>query len=256
MFGICSDFGVESRLLALLGLLSFVASGLSGVLESDLKFVIALSTLSQVALCVLALSYGHFHLAWLHLVTHAVFKSLLFMLVGLVLHSFFSLQDCRFYVLPIRLVLCALGLTVASLMGLAFTSCHLSKEAFLCCYMSLVSVSVAFFLPFLLVGCSCYYSLVLLSRLVLCPFGLQLRFSGVSFHVGCLIPLLYIPFLVGSGVLGGLQLLLVALRASGCLLPFLLALFLPFMLLVSRYSRTYACLVTHLYAGKAHESAL
>nr|QDM58576.1 NADH dehydrogenase subunit 5 [Spondylus violaceus] len=68
-------------------------AGAAACYESDLKKVVALSTLSQVAVMMYCLSIGLPELSFFHLLNHAVYKALLFMSVGVVIkeHS----QDMR-----------------------------------------------------------------------------------------------------------------------------------------------------------------
>jgi NADH-ubiquinone oxidoreductase chain 5 len=71
-------------------------AGICANYETDLKKVIALSTLSQLGLIIICLSLGFVTLAYFHLLTHALFKALLFMCAGAVIHSSGESQDIRF----------------------------------------------------------------------------------------------------------------------------------------------------------------
>nr|AVN67672.1 NADH dehydrogenase subunit 5 [Symploce macroptera] len=82
-------------LLLISGLTMFMA-GLGANFEYDLKKIIALSTLSQLGLMMSILSLGFAKLAFFHLLTHALFKALLFMCAGVVIHSMKDSQDIRF----------------------------------------------------------------------------------------------------------------------------------------------------------------
>nr|WGO57776.1 NADH dehydrogenase subunit 5 [Episymploce sp.] len=82
-------------LLLISGLTMFMA-GLGANFEYDLKKIIALSTLSQLGLMMSILSMGFANLAFFHLLTHALFKALLFMCAGVVIHSMKDSQDIRF----------------------------------------------------------------------------------------------------------------------------------------------------------------
>nr|YP_010341308.1 NADH dehydrogenase subunit 5 [Stenamma megamanni]UNZ99562.1 NADH dehydrogenase subunit 5 [Stenamma megamanni] len=93
-----NKFLMESELNFILFFLSVVTmfmSGLMALIENDLKKIIALSTLSQLGLMMLILSMGSPDLAYYHLLTHAVFKSLLFMCAGVIIHSMMNVQDIR-----------------------------------------------------------------------------------------------------------------------------------------------------------------
>nr|YP_009745926.1 NADH dehydrogenase subunit 5 [Dolichosciara megumiae]QIH95784.1 NADH dehydrogenase subunit 5 [Dolichosciara megumiae] len=81
-------------LLLIAGLTMFM-SGLGANFEFDLKKIIALSTLSQLGLMMMILSMGYSKLAFFHLLTHAMFKALLFMCAGSIIHNMMNSQDIR-----------------------------------------------------------------------------------------------------------------------------------------------------------------
>nr|YP_009471355.1 NADH dehydrogenase subunit 5 [Sibylla pretiosa]AVE15492.1 NADH dehydrogenase subunit 5 [Sibylla pretiosa] len=82
--------------LLLISVLTMFMSGLGANFEYDLKKIIALSTLSQLGLMMSILSMGFADLAFFHLLTHALFKALLFMCAGMVIHNVKNFQDIRF----------------------------------------------------------------------------------------------------------------------------------------------------------------
>nr|WKU83924.1 NADH dehydrogenase subunit 5 [Doros destillatorius] len=84
-----------SQLLLLLAGLTMFMSGLGANFEFDLKKIIALSTLSQLGLMMMILSMGFYKLAFFHLLTHALFKALLFMCAGAIIHNMNNSQDLR-----------------------------------------------------------------------------------------------------------------------------------------------------------------
>lgn len=71
-------------------------AGASALFETDLKKVIALSTLRQLRVILFAVSLGIQILGLFHLYTHALFKALLFLCAGTLIHSFGHVQDLRF----------------------------------------------------------------------------------------------------------------------------------------------------------------
>nr|YP_010278736.1 NADH dehydrogenase subunit 5 [Apachyus feae]UKE80568.1 NADH dehydrogenase subunit 5 [Apachyus feae] len=83
-----------SILLVMSGLTMFMA-GLGANYEMDLKKIIALSTLSQLGFMVVILCLGFSKLAYFHLLTHALFKALLFMCAGSMIHNLSDSQDIR-----------------------------------------------------------------------------------------------------------------------------------------------------------------
>nr|ANF05065.1 NADH dehydrogenase subunit 5 [Mierspenaeopsis hardwickii] len=84
----------QTVLLLLSGLTMFMA-GLGANFEYDLKKIIALSTLSQLGVMMSILSLGYYELAFFHLLAHALFKALLFMCAGSIIHSVKDYQDIR-----------------------------------------------------------------------------------------------------------------------------------------------------------------
>lgn len=70
-------------------------AGLGACLETDLKKVIALSTLRQLGLIIIAVGIGLVKLAYFHILAHALFKALLFMCAGNIIHSRNNTQDLR-----------------------------------------------------------------------------------------------------------------------------------------------------------------
>nr|ALL97410.1 NADH dehydrogenase subunit 5 [Asiemphytus rufocephalus] len=80
----------------LISVLTMFMSGLNANFENDLKKIIALSTLSQLGLMMSILFLGFSQLAFFHLLTHALFKALLFMCAGLLIHNLMNFQDIRY----------------------------------------------------------------------------------------------------------------------------------------------------------------
>jgi len=87
--------GTEWLLAA--GSTTLVIAGLCACGEMDIKKIVALSTLSQLGVMVVGLGLALKSLCFLHLMTHAVFKALLFMRVGVGIHTVFGTQDFRSY---------------------------------------------------------------------------------------------------------------------------------------------------------------
>nr|QOQ85753.1 NADH dehydrogenase subunit 5 [Tetraclita japonica] len=88
------DFWMNDLLMVLSVLTMFMA-GLGACFEFDLKKIIALSTLSQLGLMMYSLSLGLVKVALFHLLMHALFKALLFMSAGCIIHGFKGWQDIR-----------------------------------------------------------------------------------------------------------------------------------------------------------------
>nr|YP_009339286.1 NADH dehydrogenase subunit 5 [Eulimnogammarus cyaneus]APL97176.1 NADH dehydrogenase subunit 5 [Eulimnogammarus cyaneus] len=123
-----------SILLLSVSVLTMFMAGLGAVFESDMKKVVALSTLSQLGLMIMILSMGMKELAFFHLITHAMFKSSLFMCVGFMIHSSGSAQDSRqmsSFGLSSPMLGVMLGTTNLALCGFPFLAGFYSKDAML-----------------------------------------------------------------------------------------------------------------------------
>nr|ADA69797.1 NADH dehydrogenase subunit 5 [Sphaeroma serratum] len=81
--------------LVLVGWLTTFMASVSANFETDLKKVVALSTLSQLGIMMSTLAMGFPKLAFFHLIAHAVFKALLFMCSGKIIHESGETQDSR-----------------------------------------------------------------------------------------------------------------------------------------------------------------
>nr|URH24708.1 NADH dehydrogenase subunit 5 [Parabopyrella angulosa] len=84
------------KVLLILGMITMLVASLNANFEQDLKKIVALSTLSQLGLMVISLSLGLVWITLFHLLMHAVFKALLFMCSGEVIHQVQGSQDLRF----------------------------------------------------------------------------------------------------------------------------------------------------------------
>nr|YP_010041763.1 NADH dehydrogenase subunit 5 [Ceriagrion fallax]QPB15086.1 NADH dehydrogenase subunit 5 [Ceriagrion fallax] len=120
--------------LLFIGGMTMFMSGLGANFEFDLKKIIALSTLSQLGLMMSILSMGFYNLAFFHLLTHALFKALLFMCAGVMIHNLNDCQDIRFmggliYYLPLTTsCFCVSNL---ALCGMPFLAGFYSKDLIL-----------------------------------------------------------------------------------------------------------------------------
>nr|WP_315148964.1 NADH-quinone oxidoreductase subunit L [uncultured Flavobacterium sp.] len=76
------------------GVTSLVAATI-GLVQTDIKKVLAYSTVSQLGLMFLALGFGAYEVAVFHVITHAFFKACLFLGSGSVIHGLHGEQDMR-----------------------------------------------------------------------------------------------------------------------------------------------------------------
>lgn len=130
-YPILSERDFSLGVLKCLRLFTLVIAGRVALVEVDLKKIVALSTLSQLRIILFAISICLPKVAFFHLITHAIFKSLLFLRAGVVIHRSLKWQDIRLLGknwarLPVRMSC----VTVASLSlcGMPFLRGFYSKD--------------------------------------------------------------------------------------------------------------------------------
>jgi NADH-quinone oxidoreductase subunit L len=130
--------------LAIIGTLTALAAAVSALSQSDIKRVLAYSTISQLGLMVMGIGVGAQDFALFHLLTHAVFKCGLFLAAGAVIHTLhhashssgahYDVQDLRWMGglrRKMPLVLVAYIAFGAALAGFPLFSGFLSKDGLL-----------------------------------------------------------------------------------------------------------------------------
>ncbi len=120
--------------LLIIGRLTMFMSGVCANFEIDFKKVIALSTLSQLGLIMGTLSLILEKLSFFHLLTHALFKALLFLCAGVLIHRMNNFQDVRRsgrFIGQLRLVLLCFSISRLALCGMPFLAGFYSKDLIL-----------------------------------------------------------------------------------------------------------------------------
>nr|YP_009441910.1 NADH dehydrogenase subunit 5 [Trypodendron domesticum]AOY40118.1 NADH dehydrogenase subunit 5 [Trypodendron domesticum] len=119
------------EMLLFISLVTMFMAGACANFEYDLKKIIALSTLSQLGMMIVILSLGGVDLAFFHLLIHALFKALLFMCAGAIIHNIGNIQDIRFMggiikFMPLTMI--CMNISNFALCGLPFLSGFYSKD--------------------------------------------------------------------------------------------------------------------------------
>nr|AWV84596.1 NADH dehydrogenase subunit 5 [Anopheles funestus]AWV84661.1 NADH dehydrogenase subunit 5 [Anopheles funestus] len=196
------NWWMSQFLLLVSGLTMFMA-GLGANFEFDLKKIIALSTLSQLGLMMSILSMGFYKLAFFHLLTHALFKALLFMCAGSIIHNMKNSQDIRMMgslSMSMPLTCSCFNVANLALCGMPFLAGFYSKDLILEMVMlSYVNIFV-FFLFFFSTGLTVCYSFRL------CFYSMTGNFNSSSLHPlndSGWVMLFSICFLMVMAVIGG-----------------------------------------------------
>jgi NADH-quinone oxidoreductase subunit L len=80
---------------AILGGVTILLAGLIALVQTDIKRVIAYSTMSQIGYMFVGVGLGAYGPGMFHLMTHAFFKALLFLAAGIIIHALSAEQDIR-----------------------------------------------------------------------------------------------------------------------------------------------------------------
>nr|YP_009236841.1 NADH dehydrogenase subunit 5 [Telchinia parrhasia]AMJ17299.1 NADH dehydrogenase subunit 5 [Telchinia parrhasia] len=168
------------KYLLLISGLTMMMAGISANYEFDLKKIIALSTLSQLGLMMSILSMGFYDLAFFHLLTHAMFKALLFMCAGVIIHMMNDSQDIRMMggvSLYIPLTSLCMNISNLALCGIPFLAGFYSKDMIL----EMVSMSnlnlMIFYLYYFSTGLTMFYTIRLLMYLMVNDFNLVVIYN-------------------------------------------------------------------------------
>nr|WCS91785.1 NADH dehydrogenase subunit 5 [Dyscolus lucifuga] len=165
--------------LLLISTLTMFMAGLGANFEFDLKKIIALSTLSQLGLMMSILSMGNYKLAFFHLLTHALFKALLFMCAGAIIHNLKDMQDIRFMgnlMVQMPLTCICMNVSNLALCGMPFLAGFYSKDLILeIVCMDFMNMFI-FFMFFISTGLTVCYSFRL------CYYSITGDFNFYSFH--------------------------------------------------------------------------
>ena len=119
------------NLILVVGSITALFMGFLGLVQNDIKRVVAYSTLSQLGYMTVALGASAYAAAMFHLFTHAFFKALLFLAAGAVIIMMHHEQDLRkmgglFKYMPITCLTCFIG--TLALIGFPGTSGFFSKD--------------------------------------------------------------------------------------------------------------------------------
>nr|YP_010152742.1 NADH dehydrogenase subunit 5 [Aureoumbra lagunensis]QQW50390.1 NADH dehydrogenase subunit 5 [Aureoumbra lagunensis] len=118
-------------IISLFGAFTAFFAASTGLLQNDLKRVIAYSTCSQLGYMMFACGFSNYSTGIFHLANHAFFKALLFLSAGSIIHGVQDEQDLRKFgglrkLLPFTYAMVFIG--SSSLMGFPFLTGYYSKD--------------------------------------------------------------------------------------------------------------------------------
>ena len=169
-------------LVIFLGALTAFMSGTIGLVQSDLKKVIAYSTCSQLGYMVMICGFSHYHCGLFHLFNHGFFKALLFLSAGSIIHAVNNEQDMRKIgglkiTLPLSYICIIVG--SLSLAGLPFLTGFYSKDLLLELVYQNHYLSFALWLGLLTTFLTAFYSFRLISYTFLAAPAIPMKTSRI-----------------------------------------------------------------------------
>lgn len=163
---------IFNKVLIIIATLTTLIAGLRAITECDIKKIIALSTLSQLGVIIISLGLGAPTLAFFHLITHALFKALLFICAGTLIHLHHHSQDLRFMgQLQNQIPLISSSLIIANLAlcGSPFLAGFYSKDLILEFALFSPTNLIIIIIFFFATGLTASYSIRFIINVVLAP---------------------------------------------------------------------------------------
>nr|ASU96554.1 NADH dehydrogenase subunit 5 [Korotnewia korotnewi] len=167
--------------LLFISVLTLLMAGIAANYENDLKKITALSTLSQLGVMMMALGMNMMSLSLFHLYAHALFKALLVLCTGMIIHNGARWQDIRSMGLIFSqapLTITSMNIANLSLCEAPFLSSFYSKDLILGTSLTSPTRMVMIVLIFTSTGMSVAYSL----RLSFCPLWTNMK-NNSSMHM-------------------------------------------------------------------------
>ena len=161
-FPLFSTSLLSTSLLLILSALTTLIAGIAALFETDMKKIIALSTLSQLGIMIISTALHAPQFTFFHLITHAIFKALLFICAGTLIHSYYNNQDLRIFGnVNSSIPLTTLSISIANiaLCGLPYIAGFYSKDAII--ELSIIETSnvLIFFLTLVSTSLTAAYSI-------------------------------------------------------------------------------------------------
>jgi len=196
--------------ITLVGATTAFFAATCGLVQNDIKRIIAFSTISQLGYMVMAVGLSQYNVAMFHVINHAFFKALLFLGAGAVIHSFADQQDIRkmgglINFLPFTYTAMLVG--SLSLLATPWLTAFYSKDLIIeLAYASYsFSGTYAFILGTITAGLTAFYSVRLLSLVFLSvPNGPKVNYENAhEAKLAVIIPFVILSiFSIGFGYFG------------------------------------------------------
>ena len=157
-----SKLSIFNNTILFIAVVTIIIAGVRATTECDIKKIIALSTLRQLGIIITSIGLNLVDLAYFHILTHALFKALLFICAGTLIHFHLHSQDLRWIgnlanKLPITTA--CIVISNLALSGFPFIAGFYSKDAILEISLFRRYRRIIIILIFLSVGLTSFYSI-------------------------------------------------------------------------------------------------
>lgn len=150
-------------ILCFVGSVTCLLGGAAAIWETDIKKIIALSTLSQLGVIIFRLRINYPLMALFHLYTHAIFKALLFLVAGVILLISYGVQDLRLLggvIIQNPVLIVFYNIRSLCLVGAPFVRAFYTKH----CILELILISNINMFSVLLIGVATLRTAVYVTR--------------------------------------------------------------------------------------------
>lgn len=151
-----------NSIILLIAVCTILIAGLRATTECDIKKIIALSTLSQLGIIITSIGLNMPNLAYFHIVTHALFKALLFICAGSFINSHLHAQDLRWMgnlTNQIPVASSCISLANLALCGFPFIAGFYSKDIIIESALNITNNTSIVTLALLRIGLTSFYSI-------------------------------------------------------------------------------------------------
>ena len=192
-------------IIIIIGSLTSLFSATVGIVQNDLKKVIAYSTCSQLGYMIMICGFSFYDLGLFHLINHGFFKALLFLSAGSIIHAINDEQDMRKYgslkiFLPSIYIFIIIG--SIALLGLPFFSGFYSKDLILEITLFSNFISFSLWISLITVLLTAFYS----TRLIYLSFlanPQQNKFNLLNIHQSNYIIIILLALLTLLSIFSG-----------------------------------------------------
>jgi len=191
-----------NKILLFTAVSTMLIAGLRATTEHDIKKIIALSTLRQLGIIITSLAFGLVSLTFFHILTHAIFKSLLFVCAGSFINTHIHRQDLRWMgnlTSQFPVATSCLLISNSALCGLPFIAGYYSKDLIIEAALFNTYNTIIVLLSLLAVGLTAFYSIRFSINVIWGPVN-HSPFASINENINIIAPILVLS---SVSIIGG-----------------------------------------------------